>query len=121
MNDVLFLPVGDVAYMRINRKIGNISELVAAICAAGRYEGYCGDNWNALFDILRDLSWVPQKHIVLVHEEDILLAPDELEAYFFVLGECVEWWKNSDQHTFCAILPDALQEKYADFLQSNSD
>ena len=118
MSGILFLPAGDVAYMRVNRKIENISELVTAVCRACRYDGYCGNNWDALLDILRDLSWVREKQSILIHEEDIVLPPSELEAYFFVLEKSVAWWEESGQRAFFVVLPDTLQEKYANFLQA---
>ena len=118
MSGILFLPAGDVAYLRVNKKIANISELVTAVCLACRYDGYCGDNLDALLDILRDLSWIQQKHSVLLHEDAIALSPGELESYFFVLEKSVEWWEGSGQRSFFVVLPDNLQEMYANFLKT---
>ena len=64
------------------------------------FPNYFGENWNALFDCLRDFSWISKKGITLVHEEIPVLSEEQLRMYFDVLFSAVNDWKETDEHYF---------------------
>ena len=64
------------------------------------FPNYFGENWNALFDCLRDFSWINKKGITLVHEEIPVLSEEQLRMYFDVLFSAVNDWKETDEHYF---------------------
>lgn len=74
-----------------------------------RLPSYFGCNWDALSDCLRDLSWINQHRVVLVHAELPQLSEDELSMYLDVLAECVDDWGSSDDidHQFVVVFPEA--------------
>jgi hypothetical protein len=59
-----------------------------------RFPDYFGDNWDALEECIRDLSWLPAGPVVLTHH-DLPLAGD-------ITG----------QKTYLSILSDAIEKKW---------
>ncbi|WP_416383711.1 barstar family protein [Pseudomonas guariconensis] len=55
----------EVFYVRIDPSIGVAEELIRALYYLLWLPGYFGFNWDALYDCLRDLSWIPCHKIVL--------------------------------------------------------
>jgi len=49
---------------------------------------YFGCNWDALQDLLRDLSWLKEKHIMVVHPNLPNLSPKDMNIY-------MEVWKDA--------------------------
>jgi hypothetical protein len=47
--------------------------------------GWFGHNWDALVDGLRDLSWIPEKQVVLHHPDLPGLSNDDLATYLDIL------------------------------------
>ena len=67
------------------------------------FPDYFGDNWNALFDCLRDFSWINKRGVVLVHSEIPVLSEEELMTYFEIIFSAVEDWTDTDDHYFKVI------------------
>ena len=55
------------------------------------FPGYFGFNWDALVDCIRDLSWLPQGPVILMHR-DLPLAGDvaSQKTYLSILRSVVE-------------------------------
>lgn len=55
------------------------------------FPDYFGANWDALWDCIRDLSWLPAGPVVLRHR-DLPLADDldDLKKYLSILRDTVE-------------------------------
>jgi RNAse (barnase) inhibitor barstar len=70
-----------------------------------RLPDYFGDNWDALSDCLRDPSWLPQRRVVIMHQDVPQLPPNELATYLEVLAECIRDWKPDEQHELAAVFP----------------
>ncbi|WP_434695873.1 barstar family protein [Pseudomonas sp. Z1-14] len=60
--------------------------------------GYFGFNWDALYDCLRDLSWIPCRQLVLVHESLPRLLRKDLRLYLEVLRDSVLDWAGDEGH-----------------------
>lgn len=56
-----------------------------------RFPDYFGSNWDALWECIRDLSWLPPGPVVLKHR-DLPLAGDvaSQKAYLSILSDTVE-------------------------------
>jgi hypothetical protein len=65
--------------------------LFAELAERLRFPDYFGANWDALWECIRDLSWLPGGPIVLRHH-DLPLAADiaSLKKYLSILGDTVE-------------------------------
>ncbi|WP_422403356.1 barstar family protein [Pseudomonas sp. GZD-209] len=86
----------EVFYVRIDPAIGNAEELIEALYYLLWLPGYFGFNWNALYDCLRDLSWIPCQKIVLVHAALPGLPKKDLQVYLEVLRDSVLDWVDDE-------------------------
>lgn len=84
--------------------------LFAALYEKLHLLGYFGCNWNALFDCLRDLHWVEQRRIVIVHEDLPLLPALEMKVYLEVLRDAALDWKSGDPHHLEVIFTESDRE-----------
>lgn len=65
-----------------------------------------GENWDALFDCLCDLSWIREKRVVIAHESVPTLPVDDLRTYLGVLNDAVASWRdNPGAHELIVIFP----------------
>ena len=55
--------------LRIPAGIRSKVELLQSLANAGRFPEYFGRNWDDLLDCLRDLSWISNKSVVIVHSD----------------------------------------------------
>nr|WP_282187675.1 barstar family protein [Pseudomonas sp. MWU12-2020] len=85
-----------VFYVRIDPSIQAAEELIRSLYYLLWLPGYFGYNWDALYDCLRDLSWVPCHKIVLVHESLPELPRDDLKIYLEILRDSVLDWIGDD-------------------------
>jgi RNAse (barnase) inhibitor barstar len=77
--------------------------LLDALSSALRFPDYFGDNWNALAECIRDLSWLPPGDLVLIHK-DLPLADNRaaLSIYLSILRNAVENWKTKGSNLIFA-------------------
>lgn len=62
----------------IHRGIGTKSALLNTLESLLAFPAYFGFNWDALFDCFRDLSWLSEHTIVLIHPELPMLPRPEI-------------------------------------------
>lgn len=95
-----------VFYVRIDPSIRVAEELIRSLYYLLWFPGYFGFNWDALYDCLRDLSWVPCYKIVLVHESLPGLPRDDLKIYLEILRDSVLDWVGDDGHEIEVVFSD---------------
>jgi RNAse (barnase) inhibitor barstar len=95
---------GDLA-IRICRgaKMRHVDGLFQEFAAALQFPYYFGENWPALDECLRDLSWLPAKaYLLCITSADQLLvedSPDSFEILTKVLRKAAkEWVEGSPNH-----------------------
>lgn len=81
-----------------------------------QFPGYFGFNWNALSDCLRDLSWVQQYRVVVLHHDLPNLAKEDLFIYLDVLQECTESWKPGEEHKLVIAFPKDVESAVLNIL-----
>lgn len=92
-DDVASLSVGAVR-ITIPRSINSPSDLFGSFSDGLSFPEGFGKNWDALFDCLRDLSWIRERRVVIAHESiPTALSADELRAYLGLLGDAVVSWQ----------------------------
>jgi hypothetical protein len=82
-------------------------ELMERLAAAMRLPSWFGGTWDALADVLGDLSWQPAVGYLLLieHAADLRDAsPDDFDTLLEVLNEAAFRWAEDDR-PFWAILP----------------
>jgi hypothetical protein len=62
--------------VRVSSRIRRKRELFGVLRKQLRLPGYCGGNWDALNDCLRDLSWLEGVSRVVLWHDGLPFAPD---------------------------------------------
>lgn len=88
----------NVFYARIDPEASSADELLKSLYYILWFPGYFGFNWDALYDCLRDLSWIPCEKVVLVHESLPKLKKEDLRVYLEVLRDSVLDWRVGEEH-----------------------
>ena len=88
----------EVFYVRIDPAITVSEELLKALYYSLWFPGYFGFNWDALYDCLCDLTWVPFYKVVLVHESLPNLPENELVVYLKILHDAILNWGSDENH-----------------------
>jgi RNAse (barnase) inhibitor barstar len=77
-----------------------------------------GRNWDALSDCLRDLEWMPDHKVVLVHEALPRLSDSDLSAYLSVLSHAVLSWRGESEHELEVVFPESERSRVQRLLQA---
>ena len=88
----------EVFYVRVEPEISLSEELLRSLYYLLWLPGYFGFNWDALYDCLRDLAWIPCRKVVLVHEVLPNLPEEDLKIYLEVLRDSVLDWEGDQAH-----------------------
>lgn len=79
------------------------ADLLAVLASAGHFPDYFGGNWDAMQDCLRDLSWISNRKVVIVHSDLPLHSnPAECRTYLEILQSVLADWAAS-------VKPDAAE------------
>lgn len=74
--------------------------VIEAVRAGLRLPDYCGSNWDALEECLRDLKEGGGWLLVFENADGLLLLPtSELSTFLSVLSDTAEFWKD-EGHSF---------------------
>lgn len=106
----------ETEYIAYLPKVKNENDLFRQLSDILVFPDYFGDNWNALFDCLRDFSWINKRGVVLVHSEIPVLYEEELMTYFDIIFSAVEDWTDTDDHYFKVIFPKEDEPKIMKFI-----
>lgn len=107
-----------VFYVRIDPSIQVTEELIRSLYYLLWLPGYFGYNWDALYDCLRDLSWMPCHKVVLVHESLPELPRDDLKIYLEILRDSVLDRNGDDGHELEVVFKD-VDRAVAEILLKN--
>lgn len=88
----------EVFVVRIDSNIELTDELLRSLYYLLWFPGYFGFNWDALHDCFCDLSWIPCRKIVLLHDSLPRIPKLDLQVYFEILRDAVLDWENDDMH-----------------------
>ncbi|WP_350223398.1 barstar family protein [Leclercia adecarboxylata] len=94
----------EVFVVRIDPNIDLTDEFLRSLYYVLWFPGYFGFNWDALYDCLCDLSWLPCRKIVLLHDSLPQIPKLDLEIYFGILRDAVLDWKNNEEHELEVVL-----------------
>ncbi len=84
-------------------------DLFAQLANALHFPASAGGGWNSIDDALRDLSWIHEKEVVLVHTTIPELSPTAWQTYISIMSYAVDCWENDAEHHLTVFFPeDAL-------------
>lgn len=88
----------DFELIRINGKeILNKKMFLQKFAESASFPEYFGQNWDAFWECIVDLEWLPAKGYVIYYENPdffISNAPSEWEIALDILVKAVDFWKN---------------------------
>jgi hypothetical protein len=82
--------------IQVPARIKSKPELLAEFARMGRFPDHFGGNWDAFLDCLRDLSWISNRTVSVVHA-DLPLAdnPGDCRIYLDILQTALSDWASS--------------------------
>jgi RNAse (barnase) inhibitor barstar len=90
---------------RVPAGISNRAQLFQVLRTSLKLPSYFGNNWDALSDCLRDLSWIEPRRVAIIHEDVPRLDRESLSKYLDVLRDAVCDWKPDEAHELIAVFP----------------
>lgn len=94
----------DCFLVSIGQKVGTKNELLEILNDKFRFP-YFGFNWDALWDVLNDLSWIEQRKILLIHEITPRLSYKDMSIYVNLLFDLINNWKEGEIHSLDVFFP----------------
>lgn len=116
--DSYYAPDAYVVHLSIVR---NKEDLLQQLCVKLKFPGYFGYNWDALSDCLRDLHWIEQKYVVLVHDEYPVLDEQAQTRYLMVLVDVVRDLEEGGDHSLAVVFSEEVREVVEPLTDSASD
>ena len=104
-----FASLSDVAAVVVTAPKSK-EELLRQIYTGLQTPADCGLNWDALDEVLRDLSWIKQKDIVLIHGGLDSLSENDNRIYAEILCSAAEYWKGKRKHRIFFIVPESMRD-----------
>lgn len=89
---------GAVFLARVDPNIADTDELLRSLYYLLWFPGYFGFNWNALYDCLRDLDWISENKVMIVHDSLPGIPDSDLRIYLEILKDCILDWVNDEKH-----------------------
>jgi RNAse (barnase) inhibitor barstar len=82
------------------------TDLMEALFVALKFPDYFGGNWDALWECICDLAWLPEGDVVLFHN-DLPLSADRalLSTYLRILKDAVEHWRAHGKRRLIVVFP----------------
>jgi RNAse (barnase) inhibitor barstar len=99
-------------------KVENENDLFSKLSNVLKFPDYFGDNWNALYDCLRDFNWIEKEGIALIHTEMPNLSEEGLKTYVEILFDTVQDWKEDEEHYFKVIFPEETEQTIKKLISS---
>ncbi len=107
----------DATVVRIPPGISDRQELFDVLVNELKFP-YFGRNWDALEEVLGDLSWIKTKKIVFIHKDlPVQLGEKDLRTYLEILLDCVQFWATRGEHKVIVVFPSAYREEIQKILQ----
>lgn len=105
-------------YWRFPADIRAKDELMAAFAQALWFPRDFDPGWTELFDSLCDLSEIPDRKVVIVHDALPRLPNDQLKAYLNVLADAVRWRRGDLERQLEIVFPEFERARIAELMRA---
>lgn len=102
---------GEFFLVRVDPSINDTEELLRSLYYLLWFPGYFGFNWNSLYDFLRDLDWISERKVLIVHESLPGIPDSDLRIYLDVLKDCILDWTNDEKHQLEVVFHEKDKDK----------
>lgn len=113
-DDDFIVNENNVCIIELN-EVSDLTALLNELYLKLKFPNYFGFNWNALSDCLRDLDWIEEKEIIIIHRKLPLLQENDLKVYLNVLFDAVNDWKEGEKHYLTVVFP----ERYKSLIEKH--
>lgn len=86
------------------------ADLLSALAKSLHLPDYFGENWDALEECLRDLSWLEQRRVVILHHDMPLLEAVSLRTYLDILRNAIVSWNNAHHEVVVVFPPEVKRD-----------
>lgn len=108
----------DTLMVRIPPDIAEKHQLLRTFAEQMKFPSYFGWNWDALYDLLCDLSWIQTRHIAIIHHDlPLRFERKEVRIYLEILRDAIDSWKTDTRHEFLAVFSTAYRKSMKEILQ----
>lgn len=112
---------GDEVVARVPAGLTSRQDLFSLLADQLAFPDYFGRNWDALYDLLRDFSWLRERTIRIVHADCPELEDGrQRRMYLDVLKDAVLDWKPEEEHTLQVTFPSGMEETVTTVLQEGN-
>ncbi|HEY4245130.1 MAG TPA: barstar family protein [Kofleriaceae bacterium] len=108
------------AVATVRAGIDSKKALLRALSRRLSFPDYFGFNFDALYECLGDLSWLPAGSVFIVHEALPRLDRATLDTYLSVLASAVRKWRGSAERELIVVFPPADAEAVAASLSAQT-
>lgn len=71
---------------------------------------YFGSNWDALDECLRDLSWLPERNVVIYHRDvPLTVGSEDQKMYIDILSGSVQDWVTDENRNLIVAFDPACE------------
>jgi hypothetical protein len=95
-------------------------ELISLLKRALDAPDYVGANWDAMDEMLRDLSWLAERSIVIKHDGVPRMPVDVLGVYLDVLATAAHSWRTGGQRELLVTFPESAWTELQSIAQSSA-
>ena len=101
---------GNARAAKIPASVRSKQKLLRILAGQLQFPAYFGNNWDALEECLRDLSWLAAGNIEICHL-DLPLSPggQDQRTYLQILQSAAAFWTKNGERRFEAVFPTAVQ------------
>jgi RNAse (barnase) inhibitor barstar len=100
----------------LREKMDSKDMLLGELSGKLKMPKYFGNNWDGLYDMLCDLSWIKERVVVIFHADLPRLPPTDMSSYLRLLAESAENWKPHENHELIIAFPKGYEVAVASYL-----
>jgi hypothetical protein len=107
--------------VELPEEIATPDQLLQAYDDLLHFPEYFGFNWNAMDECLRDLEWIQNRRIIIIHKSLPKIERSQVRIYLSILSDCMREWEKNGAHVVIVAFPEQIEQYVNSLLQRSSD